>query len=223
MNDSVHSETQSAVERHCRAMLAAGLTTGSGGNISVRLPGEDLMCISPSGVSYDELRAEDVTVCRFDGSVVAGSAAPSSERAMHAAVYRARGDANAIVHTHSPYATTFACLREPIPATHYLVGFAGPQVPVAPYATYGTDELARNAVETLGEEYHAVLLANHGLLALSGSLERAFAVAEEIELVARIHYQARCIGTPVILDDAEMRRVIEKFRDYGVRPGSRDA
>ncbi|MDT8323975.1 MAG: class II aldolase/adducin family protein [Bacteroidota bacterium] len=213
------AEHRRAVAEHCRAMLRAGLTTGSGGNISVRLSQEDMMCISPSGIPYEQLRAESVTVCRFDGSVVEGDALPSSELAMHAAVYRARDDAQAIVHTHSPYATTFACLREAIPATHYLVGFAGTQVPVAPYATYGSAELATNAVATLGKEYHATLLANHGLLALASTLERAFAIAEEVELVARVHYQARCIGTPVVLDDEEMRRVIEKFRDYGVRSG----
>jgi L-fuculose-phosphate aldolase len=216
----MHPDLRTAVADHCRAMLRAGLTTGSGGNISVRLPGEDLMCISPSGIAYEDMRAADVTVCRFDGSVVDGEVPPSSERAMHAAVYRARSDAQAVVHTHSPYATTFACLRETIPATHYLVGFAGTEVPVAPYATYGSEELARNAVSTLGKTFNAVLLANHGLLALSSTLERAFAVAEEIELVARVHYQARCIGSPVVLDDGEMRRVIEKFRDYGVRSGS---
>lgn len=216
MNDMMHPGLRNAVADHCRAMLRAGLTTGSGGNISVRLPGEDLMCISPSGISYQEMRAEEITVCRFDGSVLEGGGQPSSERAMHAAVYRARDDARAIVHTHSPYATTFACLREAIPATHYLVGFAGSHVPVSPYATYGSDELARNAVSTIGQNFNAVLLANHGLLALSSTLERAFAIAEEIELVARVHYQARCIGSPVVLDEEEMLRVIDKFRDYGV-------
>mgnify|MGYP000595622512 CR=1 FL=1 len=222
MNAMMHHEQRSAVADRCRAMLRAGLTTGSGGNISLRLPGEEMMCISPSGIPYEEMRADDVTVCRFDGSVVDGEGTPSSERAMHAAVYRARRDAQAIVHTHSPYATTFACLREAIPATHYLVGFAGTQVPVAPYATYGSEELARHAVATMGQSYNAVLLANHGLLALSSTLDRAFAIAEEIELVARVHYQARCIGSPVVLDEEEMRRVMVKFRDYGVRSASEE-
>jgi L-fuculose-phosphate aldolase len=199
-------------------MLGAGLTTGSGGNISVRLD-ERRFCISPTGLSYDRLRAVDVPVVDADGKVLDGSLLPSSELRMHLAVYAARGDVHAIVHTHSPYATTFACLHEEIPAVHYLVGFAGTHVPVAPYATYGSEDLARGAVETLGREFQAVLLANHGLLAVGPSLQKAFAVAEEIELVARLHYQARAIGNPVLLGDEEMRRVIEKFGSYGVQPG----
>ncbi|MCB2204118.1 class II aldolase/adducin family protein [bacterium] len=217
MSSIDYTDLRHDVAEHCRAMLRAGLTTGSGGNISVRLENTDRMCISPSGIPYHEMRVEEVPIIDFDGEHSDTDTQPSSEYPMHAAVYRARPDVTAIVHTHSPYATTFACLREPIPASHYLVGFAGPRVPVAPYATYGSEELARNAVESLGQEYHATLLANHGLLSVASSIERAFAIAEEIELVARIHYQARCIGTPVILDDEEIKRVIRKFRSYGVR------
>lgn len=214
----IHEMERNAVVHHCRAMLRAGLTTGSGGNISVRVPGTDHVCISPTGIPYDEMSPDDVPVMDITGNAVEGSRLPSSELPMHLAVYAARPDVHAIVHTHSPYATTFACLREEIPAVHYLVGFAGTHVPVAPYATYGTPELARHAVNTLGEDFSAVLLANHGLLAVGPSCARAFAVAEEIELVARIHFQARAIGQPVILDDAEMQRVIGKFGSYGVQP-----
>ena len=164
------------------------------------------------------MTAADVPVLTLDGTPVAGRTRPSSELPMHTAVYHARGDVGAIVHTHSPYASTFACLREEIVAVHYLVGFAGARVPLAPYATYGTEELAENVVHTLGREFQAVLLANHGLLSVGPTLERAFAVAEEIELVARLQYQARCIGTPVVLDDEEMRRVIARFADYGRQP-----
>ena len=199
-------------------MLQAGLTTGSGGNISLRIPEHGHVCMSPTGIPYDSMRPADVPVVEMRGAVIEGDRNPSSELCMHLAVYAARDDVHAIVHTHSPYAATFACLREPIPAVHYLVGFAGTHVPVAPYATYGTPELAAGTVETLGTDFHAVLLANHGLLAVGPSLERAYAVAEEIELVARICYQARAIGTPVILDDDEMRRVIGKFRSYGIQP-----
>lgn len=214
----LHEQLRISVVRHCRAMLLAGLTTGSGGNISVRIPESRHVCMSPTGIPYDSMQPADVPVVDMRGAMIEGDRNPSSELPMHLAVYGAREDVHAIVHTHSPYAATFACLREPIPAVHYLVGFAGTHVPVAPYATYGTPELAAGAVETLGTDFHAVLLANHGLLAVGPSLERAYAVAEEIELVARICYQARAIGTPVILDDAEMRRVIGKFRSYGVQP-----
>lgn len=197
-----------------RSMLSSGLTTGSGGNISVRPSGADCVLVSPSGVPYAQMTEEDLVLVDLQGNTLIGHRPPTSELAMHLAVYAARPDCGAVVHTHSPYASTFACLREEIPAVHYLIGFAGKKVPVAEYATYGTVQLARNAVEALGAG-NAVLLANHGLLAVGNDLERAYTVAEEVELVARIHYQARAIGTPVLLGDEEMQRIIEKFRDYG--------
>jgi len=202
------------VVRYCRMMLSAGLTTGSGGNISIRLA-DDAFAISPTGIDYAAMEATDVCMVDAAGKVVEGGRLPSSELPMHLALYRARSDARAVVHTHSPYATTFACLRETIPPVHYLVGFAGTHVPLADYATYGTDALAENAIRAMGQDFNAVLLANHGLLALGASLEHAYATAEEIELVARIAFQARAIGTPVHLDDDEMLRVIEKFKTYG--------
>jgi L-fuculose-phosphate aldolase len=158
---------------------------------------------------------KDVVVLDASGAVVAGKRIPSSEWRMHAAAYAARPDAGAVVHTHSVFATTFACLREEIPAVHYLVGFAGKCVPVAPYATYGSVELASHAAEALAGGVNAVLLANHGLLAVGADLRAAFGVAEEIELVARIAWQARAIGEAVVLPDDEMDVIIEKFRGYG--------
>lgn len=201
-----------------RSMLAAGLTTGSGGNISLRLPGDDRILASPTGIAYNEMVEEDLVVTDLYGEVLEGHRIPTSELGMHVAIYTARPECGAVVHTHSPYASTFACLREEIPAVHYLVGFAGRSVPVAEYATYGTAELARNAAAALGGG-NAVLLANHGLLAVGHSLAAAFTVAEEIELVARLYYQARCIGTPVLLDDEEMDRIIRKFAGYGMQSG----
>ncbi len=203
------------VVRYLRRMLAAGLTTGSGGNISLRIPGTAYFCMSPTGIGYDVMRAKDIVVMEDEGHTLAGKRSPSSEWRMHAAVYAARPEIGAVVHTHSAYATTFACLREEIPPVHYLIGFAGKKVPVAPYATYGSEELAALAAAALGSEYNAVLLATHGLLAVGTDIERAFTVAEEVELVARICWQARAIGTPVALPDDEMARVIEKFKNYG--------
>ena len=118
------------------------------------------------------------------------------------------------------YATTLACLNWELPAVHYLVGFAGPKVPVAPYATFGTEELARNVQETMGTDYHAVFLANHGLVAVGTDIAKAFDTAEEIEFVARVFCQAKAIGDPVLLDDAEMQRVIQKFKHYGRKADS---
>ncbi len=197
-----------------RKLLSARLTTGSGGNLSCCDRERGLVAVTPSGIEYPELRPEEVMVVDMNGAVIEGTRTPSSETPFHLALYRARPDVRAVVHTHSVYATTIACLNWELPAVHYLVGFAGDKVPLAPYATYGTEALARNVVESLGN-YNAVLLANHGLVAVGPTLARAFAVAEEIELVAQIYYQARCIGDPVVLPEEEMARVIQLFRGYG--------
>jgi L-fuculose-phosphate aldolase len=119
-----------------------------------------------------------------------------------------------VVHTHSPFATTLACLHWEIPAVHYLVGFAGRRVPLAPYATFGSPELGRGAAAAMGEA-DAVLLANHGLVAVADTLARAMAVAEQVEFVARVYYQARVAGDPVLLDGEEMARVRAKLVRYG--------
>ena len=206
-----------AVVRFGRRMLAAGLTTGTGGNLSWCDRRQGLVAVTPSGIDYDALRPADITVVDLQGRPVDGDQLPSSELPFHLALYRHRPDVGAVVHTHSVYATTMACLHWEIPAVHYLVGFAGLKVPLAPYATYGSRDLASHVVAGIGSG-NAVLLANHGMVAVGADLNRAFAVAEEIELVARIYYQARAVGTPCLLPDDEMQRVIQKFKGYGRRP-----
>ncbi len=203
-----------AIVRFGRKMIASRLTTGSGGNLSIFNREKDLLAISPSGIEYDDLQPENVLVLNPAGDIVAGELKPSSELGFHLALYRRRPDIVAVVHTHSVYATTMACLNIEIPAVHYLVAFSGRTVPLAPYATFGSYELARNVTDSIGT-HNAVLLANHGLVTVGPNIETAFAAAEEIELVARIYYQAKSIGTPVILPDDEMDRVIEKFKTYG--------
>ena len=203
-----------AVVEYGRKMLESGLTTGTGGNISIFNRKAGLAAVTPSSVEYTKLEPENVLVVDPDGKIVEGTMKPSSETGFHLALYAGRPDIGAVVHTHSPYAATFACLRREIPAVHYLVGFAGKKVPVAPYATYGSEKLASHIVSSIGE-CNAVLLANHGLVSVGSTPDRAFNTAEEIELVARICYQAECIGTPVVLPDDEMERVIEKFKTYG--------
>ncbi len=203
-----------AVVRLGKRMLASGLTTGTGGNLSWCDRKRGLIAVSASGVAYDAMAAADVAVVDMEGNRVEGRLKPSSELPFHLAIYQSRPEVAAVVHTHSVYATTLACLHWELPAVHYLVGFAGPKVPLAPYATYGTDALASSVVEAMGAA-NAVLLANHGMIAVGADLEKAFAVAEEIELVARIYYQARAVGTPQLLSDAEMETVMEKFKSYG--------
>ena len=203
-----------------RAMVRAGLTKGTGGNLSQICRRRGLVAISPSGLDYAVMQPADVALVDLDGLTVEGAYKPSSELGFHLALYRQRPAVGAVVHTHSVYATTLACLGWELPAVHYLVGFAGHKVPVAPYATFGTDELAANVAVTMGHHFNAVLLANHGLVAVGGDVPAALNTAEEVEFVARIYYQTKCAGTPVLLPDKEMDVVIEKFKTYGrAQPG----
>lgn len=209
----LESERSLLVEYGMR-MVQAGLTTGTGGNLSLFKREEGLLAVTPTGIAYDRLTPGDVVVLTLEGAVVEGKRKPTSELGFHQALYRARPDAGGVVHTHSPYATTMACLGWEIPAVHYLVGFSGRKVPLAAYATFGTPELAENVVAAI-DGYNAVLLANHGLVTVGADLPMAFAAAEEIEFVARVYYQTRSVGIPRILPDEEMARVIEKFKTYG--------
>jgi L-fuculose-phosphate aldolase len=197
-----------------RRLLSAQLTTGTGGNLSILNTTSKLIAISPSAIPYDVMQPEDVVIVDFKGNIVEGKCKPSSELNFHLALYHKRSDIQAIVHTHSIYATTFACLNQEIPAVHYLIGFCGEKVPLAPYATFGSEALAKNTAESIGTD-NAVLLANHGLVAVGPDLASAFNVAEEIEMVARLYYQSLCIGKPRILNQDEMSEVIEKFKHYG--------
>ena len=207
-------EERNEIVRFGKKLLNSRLTTGTGGNLSILNRKEGLIAISPSGINYLEMRPEDIVLLNIDGKIIEGSRRPSSELNFHTMLYLKRGDINAIIHTHSVYATTIACLNWEIPAVHYLVGFSGNKVPVAPYATFGTKELADNISKTIGN-YDAVLLANHGLITIGADLSSTFYIAEEIELVAQIYYQSKCIGKPAILSDNEMEKVIKKFKSYG--------
>lgn len=192
----------------------AGMTPGRTGNLSVRAGAT--VAITPTGVDYREVDAEDVAVVSVDGEHVAGPS-PSSETPMHCAVYEALG-VGAVVHTHSPWATTLAVLGEPVPLVHYMLALAGPRVPVADYATYGTAELAENAVDAMEDaDARACLLANHGLLAAGPDAETAFEVARAVETTARLYCQASAtgIGEPTRLTDEEIEAAAAKFETYG--------
>ncbi len=197
-----------------RKMVTNGLTTGSGGNLSLVNRAQGLVAITPSGVDYFEMTPGQVVLVDLKGRQVEGPGRPSSELGFHLALYAQRPEAGAVVHTHSPYATTLACLGWELPPAHYLVGFAGPKVPLAPYHTYGTPELAQAVAQTM-RGYNAALLANHGLVAVGNTLPRAFAVAEEVEFAARVYYQAKAVGRPKILSPQQMEEVLAKFADYG--------
>lgn len=207
-------EERKSIVQYGRNLIIAQLTTGKGGNLSIYNRAEGLVAIKPSGVGYFDMTPEDVVVVDLDGSVVDGNLKPSSEIQFHLGLYKYRADINAVVHTHQIYATTIACLNWELPAVHYLVGMSGNKVPLAPYATFGSKELSENILKSIGN-YNACLLANHGLVTVGANIDAAFAAAEEIELVSRLYYQARCIGDPVILSDNEMKVVIKKFSTHG--------
>jgi L-fuculose-phosphate aldolase len=204
------SSLRAAVAAGGRRLVAAGLVESTSGNLSVRaLPGGPV-AISPSALAYDRVTAADVVLVELDGGVVDGHRTPSSELGMHLAVYRRRADVGAVVHTHSPWATTWAVLGREIPAVHYVIASIGHRVRVVPYATFGSGELAGMAAEVLGDD-NAVLLGNHGVLAVGADLEAALENAVRVEFLAEVYWKACQIGEPVVLPDEEIDRVRERM------------
>jgi L-fuculose-phosphate aldolase len=200
-----------------KALDALGFMPGKSGNLSCRTPGGFL--VTPSGLPYAEMGPGDLVEFAAHGAGLGGDRRPSSEWRLHAAVYAARPEAAAVVHTHSPMATALSCAREGIPPFHYMIALAGgSDVRCAPYATFGTQALAANCVVAL-EGRRAALLANHGVVAFGATLAAARALAEEVENLARQYLALRAAGlTPVLLTAAEMEEVAEGFADYA-RPG----
>jgi L-fuculose-phosphate aldolase len=198
-----------------RALVAAGLTRGTSGNLSARIPNEPALLISRTGAPLSELQSDDLVRVELDGRVAAGQRLPSSEWQMHRDLYAARPAAGGIVHAHPPHATTLACLRRALPAVHYEIAIAGgPDVRCADYATFGTEALSQNALSALAGR-KACLLANHGLLAVGATTAEALRIATTVETVAELYLRAVAVGEPAILDDEEMARVLVKFESYG--------
>jgi L-fuculose-phosphate aldolase len=196
-----------------QALDAAGLVPNKSGNVSCRRP--DGFLITPAGVPYRDLSAGQIVPLALDSAPGPGDLRPSSEWRMHAAIYARRPDVSAIVHTHSPRATALACAGRGIPPFHYMIALAGGDVRCMPYATFGTAELAESAVRGLDGRC-ATLLANHGVIAVGASLKAAHAVAVEIENLAVEYLAMLAAGLePVLLSEAELQRVIDKFADYG--------
>lgn len=197
-----------------QAMDLAGYCPSKSGNVSARLGGD--LLITPSGLPYARMVPEDLIHLSMDGTVLSGAGKPSSEWPFHVAIYAARPEMQAIVHTHSPRATALSCTRRGIPAFHYMIALCGgPDVRCADYATFGTPELAANAVKGL-EGRKAVLLANHGVIAAGLTLAGAFTIMAEVENMAGQYLDILAAGLePVILDEAEMARVSAKFAGYG--------
>ena len=193
----------------------ARLTPGRTGNLSVRRG--DRFAVTPTGVAYDAFGAADVPVVDLDGDQIAGEMEPSSEVPMHRHVYRGHADdPDAIVHTHSPWSTTMAVLREPLPPVHYMIVAVGKRVPVAEYAPYGTEELAANVVAALEEaDATACFIENHGLVVVADDVETALENTHHVESLAELYLRARSAGEPTELPEAELDTANEQFETYG--------
>lgn len=199
-----------------KKLVDTGLTKGTGGNLSVFDRESGLMAITPSGIDFYKIQPEDIVLMNLQGEIAEGRCVPSSEWEMHLLQYRERTDLDAVIHAHTTFATVLACLRWSLPATHYMIALAGKDVRCADYATYGTHELAVNALEAMRDR-RCVFLANHGILAGAQNLLNAFNIIEEIEYCSEIYYRAKSIGEPIVLDDEEMALMAEKFKTYGQR------
>ena len=202
-----------------RQMSALGLTPGMSGNVSVRSPSG--MLVTPSGMPYADMIPDDVVEMRLDGTSRPGQRAPSTEWRLHRDILGARPDVQAIVHTHSLFCTTVSMLRQAIPAIHYMVVLSGnDEIPCAEYATFGSEQLAVNAVAAL-RGGDACLLANHGMIALGSSLASALKLAAEVETLASQYWHASQLGTPHVLDHQELQAVRARFAEYGQRGRTR--
>jgi L-fuculose-phosphate aldolase len=196
-----------------KKMSALGLTPGMSGNVSVRT--QNGMLVTPSGMPYEDLIPDDAVAIQLDGTVRPGQRAPSTEWQLHRDILASRNDVVAIVHTHSLFSTTLSMLRRSIPAVHYMVVLAGAdEIPCAEYATFGSAQLALNAVTAL-RGGSACLLANHGMVALGATLDGALRLAAEVETLASQYWHAAQIGQPHVLDRDELARVRAKFAEYG--------
>lgn len=204
------------VARYGLRMASCGLVAGTWGNISARVPKEELFVVTPSGLPYTELAGKDMVVLNMRGEVVDGEHRPSSEYMLHCAIYQARPDVNAIMHTHSLYASALAVARKPIPPIlEDLVQMVGGGVPIAPYARAGTPELAQVTAATLGS-LGAVLLANHGAVGVGRTLEEALIVCQIVEKSACVYLWANLIGEAVPLAPEEVSSLREYYLlDYG--------
>jgi L-fuculose-phosphate aldolase len=194
------------------AMNSPGINRGTSGNVSARWASGFL--ITPSGLRYEDTRPSDIVFVDAAGKA-SGKRQPSSEWRFHHDIYRSRDDAHAIVHTHSSFATTLACLAKDVPAFHYMIAVAGgDNIRCAPYATFGTQQLSTNALKAL-KNRNACLLANHGMITTGANLEKALALTVEVEALCEQYWRALQIGKPAILSAREMRIVLRKFENYG--------
>ena len=196
-------------------MNTEGINQGTAGNVSLRY--KDGFLITPSGMTYDRLNPNDIVYVAMDGKAEL-SLRPSSEWRMHRDIYAARPEANAVVHTHSTYATALSCLRKDIPAFHYMIAVAGGMdIKCSDYALFGTQELSDTMIIALTNR-RACLLGTHGMICFHDNLDKTLWLAIEVETLAKQYWHACQAGEPVLLSETQMCEVLEKFRDYGKQP-----
>jgi L-fuculose-phosphate aldolase len=209
------TRTRDALARAGLRLYRAGLNQEAEGNLSLRL-GEGLL-ITPSGVPWEQITPGQLVYINAEGLAATGRA--SSEWPLHRAILEARPQVNAVVHTHSTFATTLACLRRDLPAFHYMIALAGgPDIRCSRYETFGTEALAQAAVQALAGR-KACLLASHGLVTVGRDLEEAVSLALTVEKLCEQYWRACQLGEPVLLSDDEMAEVMERFADYGPQSG----
>jgi L-fuculose-phosphate aldolase len=204
-------EREQVVEA-CRHLSREGLVVGTAGNVSIRVG--DLIVISPSGVDYDAMSAHDVGIHDLDGAPVEATLQPSSELALHLAVYRTTGH-TAIVHTHAPASTAMSTVVDTVAASHYYAALFGGAVRVAPYATFGTQQLADNVTAALRDR-SAALMGNHGAVLVGAALPKVLSLVPYLEYLCDVHLRAMASGAPIrVLDDEEIAEVGRRLAGYG--------
>jgi L-ribulose-5-phosphate 4-epimerase len=220
----VISQLREAVAKLHGELVRYGLVAWTSGNVSARVPGEELMIIKPSGLPYDEITAEKMIVCDLDGVVVAGDLAPSSDTAAHAYVYRNMPHVGGVVHTHSAYATAWAAIGEPIPCVLTAMGdeFGG-EIPIGPFALIGGDDIGEGIVGTLaGHRSPAVLMRNHGVFTIGKDARAAVKAAVMCEDVARTVFLARQLGRPIPIARQDIDSLYDRYQNvYGQPPAPR--
>jgi L-fuculose-phosphate aldolase len=208
-------EAREAIVSTCQELSRAGLVVGTAGNVSVR--DGDLVAVTPSGVRYAALTPDLVGVHRLDGTALEAPLTPTSELALHLAIYVERPEVGAVVHTHSVAATALSTLVDEVPLVHYYAAMFGGPVPVAPYATYGTEELAHNTVNALRDRT-ACLMGNHGAVTVGQDLTAAHEKSVYLEWLCDVYLRAAAAGTPRLLSPAEIATVAAKLSAYGQQP-----
>ncbi|MEU7580767.1 class II aldolase/adducin family protein [Streptomyces sp. NPDC041068] len=210
--DAIGQAWRELVDAACRT-VKDGLVVGTSGNVSVRVG--DTILVTPSGVPYDRLRPEDVVGVDIEGRRTIGELSPTSELPMHLAIYRAT-DAGAVVHTHAVHATAVSMLVRELPAVHYMTGVLGGPPRVAPYALYGTEELAENMLRALRDRT-GCLLQNHGTVTYGDTLSQAYDRTAQLEWMCHLWLTSSKVPghTPTLLSPAQLREAEQKLRGYG--------